>query len=84
MTDDKAKRGYKLTPIVWAALFQGLLALVVAPSPIVAIILVVIFGTLHLTCLIVAHSFKIDDWNIAWVIVWLTLPATYIASLVIN
>ena len=83
-SDEQRKRRFRITPVIWAALFQGALALLMAPTSFAALVLVVIFGTLHISCLCVASSFRIDDWKIAWTIIWLSLPTIYFASLVIR
>jgi len=80
----ETKRWLQLSPVVWAAVFQGAVAVTMAPTAFLSIVLLVVLGKFHLICLLIAHSLQIDDWNIAWAIVWLTSPVTYFASIVLN
>ena len=87
MTDSKtspsSKRRFRINPIIWATLFQGILAITSGPGYI-SVVLIIFLGMLNLTFLAVGSTFKIDDWSIAWAIVWLSIPATYFASPVLN
>ena len=80
----KSRRWFRVSPLVWALLFQGAVAITLGPGPFLSIILFVALLILHVICRQIAYAFKIDDWNIAWAIVWLTFPVTFLVSFMLK